>query len=89
MSTKLTLSMDESVIERAKRAAQARNTSVSAMFARLVSGLDARDHPRGANFVGPLTRTATGLVELPPGSSDTDLLGDALWERYEFLVAMS
>ena len=82
MNTKLTLSMDESIIERAKLAARARNTSVSAMLAGLVRGLDALDHPPGPDFIGPLTRAATGLVELGPGGSDADLLGDALWERY-------
>ena len=82
MNTKLTLSMDEAVIERAKQAARARNTSVSAMLAGLVRGLDALDHSRGADFIGPLTRAATGLVELDSGSADADLLGDALWERY-------
>ena len=82
MNTKLTLSMDESVIERAKQAARARNTSVSAMLAGLVRGLDALDHSRGADFIGPLTRAATGLVELGPGGADADLLADALWERY-------
>ncbi len=82
MNTKLTLSMDASVIERAKQAARARNTSVSAMLAGLVRGLDALDHPRGADFIGPLTQAATGLVELGPGGADADLLGDALWERY-------
>ncbi|WP_462330912.1 DUF6364 family protein [Thiohalocapsa halophila] len=82
MSTKLTLSMDESIIERAKQAARARNTSVSAMLAGLVRGLDALDHSRGSDFIGPVTRAATGLVELGPGSSDAELLGEALWERY-------
>jgi hypothetical protein len=82
MNTKLTLSMDESVIERAKQAARARNTSVSAMLSGLVSGLDALDHPRGPDFIGPVTRAATGLVALSGGRSDADLLGDALWERY-------
>lgn len=82
MSTKLTLSMDESVIERAKQAARARNTSVSAMLAGLIRGLDAVDHARRADFIGPLTRAATGLVELSPRGADADLLGDALWDRY-------
>ncbi len=82
MNTKLTLSMDESIIERAKQAARARNTSVSAMLAGLVRGLDALDQTRGPGFVGPLTRAATGLIELRPGGSDADLLGDALQERY-------
>lgn len=37
MNTKLTLSMAESTIERAKQAARARNTSVSALLAGLKS----------------------------------------------------
>ena len=82
MNTKLTLSMDESVIECAKRAARARNTSVSAMLSGLVRGLDALDHPRGRDFVGPLTRAATGLVKLGTDRSDADLLAEALSERY-------
>ncbi|UHD18651.1 DUF6364 family protein [Thiocapsa bogorovii] len=82
MNTKLTLSMDASVIERARQAALARNTSASAMLAGLIRGLDALDHPRRADFIGPLTRAATGLAELGPGSADADLLGDALRERY-------
>jgi hypothetical protein len=82
MNTKLTLSMDASVIERAKQAARARNTSVSAMLAGLVRGLDALDHPRGPDVIGPLTRAATGLVDLDAASADADLLGESLWERY-------
>lgn len=82
MNAKLTLSMDESVIERAKQAARARNTSVSAMLAGLVRALDALDHPRGPDLIAPLTLAATGLVELGHGSSDADVLSDALWERY-------
>ncbi len=82
MNTKLTLSMDTSVVARAKQAARARNTSVSAMLAGLVCGLDALDHSHHADFIGPLTRSATGLIELGPSHSDADLLSDALWERY-------
>jgi hypothetical protein len=82
MTTKLTLSMDASIIERAKQAARARNTSVSAMLARLVRGLDAMDRSGDGDFIGPVTRAASGLVELDSNSLDADLLGDALWERY-------
>ncbi len=82
MSTKLTLSMDEAIIERAKQVARDRNTSVSAMLAGLVSGIDALNHPRNPDRIGPITQAATGLVELDPSNSDADLLSDALWERY-------
>jgi len=82
VNTKLTLSMKASVVERAKQAAQARNTSVSAMLAELVCGLDALDHAPHADFIGPITLAATGLARPVPGSSDADLLADALLERY-------
>ena len=49
MNTQLTLSMDALIIKRAKQAARARNTSVSAMLAGLIRGLDALDHSRGAD----------------------------------------
>jgi hypothetical protein len=70
------------VVERARQAAQARNTSVPAMLAGLVRGLDALDHAPGADFIGPITLAATGLARPVSGSSDADLLADALWERY-------
>lgn len=82
MTTKLTLSMDAAVIERAKQAARARNTSVSAMLARLVRGLDAMDDSAAGDFIGPVTRAATGLVDLAASDADADLLAEALWERY-------
>jgi hypothetical protein len=82
MNTKLTLSMDKSVVERAKQAARARNTSVSAMLAGLVCGLDALDQSHHADFIGPLTRKATGLIDLDSSHSDADLLSEALWEHY-------
>jgi hypothetical protein len=95
MNTKLTLSVDESIAELAKRTAKARNTSVSAMLSRFVAGLDAMDKPTGYPPIAPLTLAATGLARRPsdrdpsfgPGTAtdarnDVALLEDALWERY-------
>ncbi len=95
MNTKLTLSVDESVAELAKRVAKARNTSVSAMLSRFVAGLDAMDKRTGDLPIAPLTLAATGLARRPsdrPSSlgsgsatdarTDKDLLEDALWDRY-------
>ena len=71
MTTKLTLSVDESVATLAKRVAKARNTSVSAMFSRFVAGLDAAmdkakdkatDKATNAPPIAPLTLAATGLA---------------------------
>jgi len=95
MTTKLTLSVDESVAELAKRVAKARNTSVSAMLSRFVAGLDAMDKAAGYPSIAPLTLAATGLARRPsdqgtllgPGTAaeartDEALLEEALWHRY-------
>jgi len=95
MTTKLTLSIDESVAELAKRMAKSRNTSVSAMLSRFMTGLDAIDRPAGPITLAPLTLAATGLARHPDDGgaslesdgaigdrSDERLLEDALWGRY-------
>jgi hypothetical protein len=79
--SKLTLTADPSTIETAKRLAAARNTSVSALFSRLIESMQAEEET-GIDGVGPLTRKASGLVSLPAGRSDHDLLADALLEKH-------
>jgi len=77
---KLTLSMDEEVIAQAKRLAAQSGTSVSAMFSRLVRSMAAR--PLVKMPIGPITRRATGLVKLPPRTTDRRLLEEALEQKY-------
>ncbi|MFO8008583.1 MAG: DUF6364 family protein [Candidatus Brocadiia bacterium] len=77
---KLTLSMDEETIKEAKRLAAEQGTSVSAMFSRLVRAMA---HEPGKDIeIGPITRRASGLVQLPEGKTDKELLVDALTEKY-------
>lgn len=77
---KLTLSMDEETIKEAKRLAAEQGTSVSAMFTRLVRAMA---HEPGKDIeIGPITRRASGLVQLPEGKTDKELLVDALTEKY-------
>ena len=77
---KLTLSADPEVIEQAKRLAAETGTSVSSLFARIVRLL-ARKHAIKRRL-GPITRKASGLVTLPQGKSDRDLLTESLAEKY-------
>jgi len=72
--------MDEEVIAQAKRLAAERGTSVSAMFARLVRAMAAPQ--KGTSRIGPITRRATGLVTLPAGKTDGEILQEALSDRY-------
>ena len=79
-TTKLTLSVEPQIIREAKQAAAGWHTSVSALFSRL---LRAMTSPRAANLdFSPVTRRATGLIELPPDAKDSDLLADALSGKY-------
>jgi hypothetical protein len=78
---KLTLSAPEDVIEEAKQIAAKNNTSVSAMFTRLLNAVS-RSDDRGTIPIGPVTQRASGIVDLPSGTYD-ELLTDALEERYD------
>lgn len=78
--TKLTLSVDEAVLEKAKKIAHANNTSVSAMFSQFVQSMAA--HAASQGKVGPLTRKVSGIVKLPRGKDYKGLVADALADRY-------
>jgi hypothetical protein len=77
---KLTLSADPEVIAQAHRLAEQQGTSVSAIFSRLIRLLAReRDQRRP---IGPLTRQASGLIEMPSGQSERDILSGALADKY-------
>jgi hypothetical protein len=76
---KLTLSADPEVIEQAKRLADETGTSVSSLFERFIRLLARRHHGKP---LGRITRQASGIITLPRGKSERDVLADALAERY-------
>jgi len=78
---KLTLSIEEPVVEKAKQIAEANQTSVSAMFSQFVESM-ASKNARPAK-IGPLTRKLTGLVKLPPGKNYKALVADAIMEKHK------
>lgn len=78
---KLTLSADKNVIEKAKRIAEDRGTSVSAMFSQFVESIAADTESAGLKL-GPMTRRAIGLAKLPADKTDRQLIEQALVERF-------
>jgi hypothetical protein len=79
---KLTLSADEKVIAQAKRLAARQRTSVSAMFARFVMDTSCKkDAPQD---VPPdsIAARVTGVIRLPKGKSERDILTEALMQKY-------
>jgi hypothetical protein len=79
--TKLTLSIEPSVVEKAKQMAEANNTSVSAIFTQFVESASAAGRRRPK--IGPLTRKLSGLIELPAGKGYKELVGEALADKYK------
>lgn len=77
---KLTLSVDPDVIEEARELAEQARTSVSSMFERYVRLLAMQR--RSVRRLGPLTRKASGMIALPKGQSEQDILEDALLEKH-------
>lgn len=78
---KLTLSADPEVIEQAKRLAAESGTSVSSMFERFVRLMSRKGKPK--RRLGPITQEASGLISLPRGKTERDVLEDARAEKYE------
>lgn len=76
---KLTLSADKDVIERAKKMAQERGTSVSAMFSEFVETLSSESSQRAR--AAPITRRLRGIAKAPATKSDRELFEEAIREK--------
>ena len=76
----ITLHVDEEIAKQAEKLAAEREMTVSEMFSRWVRAVAAKKNKRPQ--IGPLTREATGLVELPPGKSPRDMLVEALMDKH-------
>ena len=82
-ATRLALSMDESVVERARRLAVARNTSISRLFVSFVCLME-QTSALADGQLPPLTKRALGLAKgcVSDDWDYRDVLADALVEKY-------
>ncbi len=80
---KLTLSADQDVIERAKRLAEERGTSVSAMFSQYVEALSTagRADSQTRRKPAPITRRLRGLAKVSPKQTDRELYEAAIAQK--------
>ena len=83
-ATRLSLSMDDKVLERARRLSRARNVSISRMFVAMIYQMDAED--KGRQSLPPVTSQLRGLLKpdspLPKDWDYRDLLGVGKMERF-------
>jgi citrate lyase beta subunit len=78
---KLTLSMDEKDVRTARRLAREHRTSISRMFSRMVRAMSRRK-PDATDDLPPITRKALGMIRLPKGKTDRQLIEEALLARH-------
>jgi len=81
-TTRLALSMDEDVLARARRLAEARHTSISRLFVSFVCLME--QGGKTEEDLPPLTKRALGLAKgtIPDGWDYRETLADALVEKY-------
>jgi hypothetical protein len=77
---KLTLSIKEEIAGQAKKMASERNTSVSAMFSQWIQAVASGSKKKIS--LGRITRQVSGVIQLPDGKSEKDILADALKDKY-------
>lgn len=65
MDTKLTLSLDESVIKKAKTFAKKNHTSLSQMVENYLSDLTRKEQQKDEHEISPLIKGLSGVLQLP------------------------
>lgn len=78
--SKLTLSIPDTEIKLARKRARERGTSISAMFAEWIRADNPIESTR--NKIGPLTRSISGIINLPENFNEKDMMADILAEKY-------
>jgi len=78
MDTKLTLKLDSSIIERAKRHAKDKNISLSKMIENYLQALTRKDDT--AFEISPLVKSLSGVLK---NDSDSQDYTDFLSEKYK------
>ncbi|MDR0587327.1 MAG: DUF6364 family protein [Treponema sp.] len=81
MLTKLTLTMDNTVIGRAKEYARSHNTSVSDLVEKYLDRISGKEWPVLAALHSPLVDSMTGVVP-DDGRDYKELLDEARMERF-------
>jgi hypothetical protein len=77
---KFTLSIEKEIAGQAKKLASEQNTSVSAMFSQWIQAVASGSKHKIS--LGRITRQVSGVIQLPDGKSEKDILAETLEEKY-------
>lgn len=81
MDKKLTLSLNQKVIEKAKDYAKSNDTSLSRLFEAFLVSLITKEGEDSE--VSPLVKSLSGVVELPKDFEDRKRISKRLDEKYQ------
>ena len=83
METKLTLRLNESVIERAKIYARSQKISLSKMIESYLDSLTTEKDGNDKTSITPLVKSLSGVINLPPDFDHKSEYGKYLTEKYK------
>jgi hypothetical protein len=81
MDTKLTLSIDKSIIEEAKKYARKRNTSLSNLIENYLVSVTEKSKGE-TNEITPLVKSLSGVLKLDNQAKHKKMYGDYLANKY-------
>jgi hypothetical protein len=81
--TKLTLNIDQSVVENAKEYAKHQKRSVSRLVEEYLSSISSTTYEKiGYKTLGPITKELVGIIKVKGKTDYKELLTNALMEKY-------
>lgn len=83
METKLTLRLNDDVIERAKVYARNHKISLSKMIESYLDNITAQKEEKKENSITPLVESLSGVIDLPADFDYKKEYGDYLAEKYK------
>ena len=81
MDKKLTLSLDQSIIEKAKTYAKSNNVSLSKLIESYLNSLTKRT--KEPSDITPLVKSLSGVMDLPADFDEKAAYSDYLMEKYK------
>lgn len=82
MNSKLTLSIEEQVIESAKEYAKRQGRSLSNIVEEYLKSISKKSHQNKKTKFHPLVEELCGSVKIPENKTYDEILGEALIEKY-------
>jgi deoxyxylulose-5-phosphate synthase len=80
MDTKLTLKLEQDVIEKAKDYAKQNSTSLSALFENYLQNITSKNHKK--EVITPLVKSLSGIINLDENYNHKEAYGHYLINKY-------